>query len=73
MEDEEEDEVFLEMCIEVSYTPTRSPRQIDAKFIYKKTNSHGKYINVVLRSGHSGPPQLTRVLDLRNIDVQFKA
>ena len=65
--------MILKMRIEVSYTPTRSPRQIDANFIYKKTNYHGKDTNLVLRSGHSEPPQLTRVLDLRRIDVQFKA
>jgi hypothetical protein len=28
---------ILKMRIEVLYTPTRSPRQIDANFIYKKT------------------------------------
>ena len=28
-----------ETCIEVSYTPTRSPRQIDANFIYKKSKT----------------------------------
>ena len=27
-------QALLETCIEVSYTPTRSPRQIDANFIF---------------------------------------
>ena len=42
MEEEEEDEALLETCIEVSYTPTRSPRQIDANsFISSFKRRHG--------------------------------
>ena len=39
-EEEEEDEAILETCIEVSYTPTRSPRQIAANFICKSNKLH---------------------------------
>ena len=47
--------MILKMRIEVSYTPTRSPRQINANFIYKKTARSSQKQPEAARSSQKQP------------------